>query len=146
MSVTFFWKLRYTDPSGNYEPAAGNIVVNVAKATQSALSITGLSGSYTYGDSAITLGTTGGTTGGAVSYVSGNTAVATVNGNTVNIVGIGNFTITATMAGNANYNDISVTSVSITVNKANQTTPTISGGNISKIYGDSAFSLSVSGG
>ncbi|MFA7446072.1 MAG: putative Ig domain-containing protein, partial [Flavobacteriaceae bacterium] len=42
-----------------------------------------------------------------VSYGSSNTAVATVSGNTVTIVGLGNTTITATQAGDANWNTFS---------------------------------------
>ncbi|WP_198342063.1 cadherin-like beta sandwich domain-containing protein [Polaribacter sp. SA4-10] len=44
-------------------------------------------------------------------YTSGNTAVATIDGTTVTIIGAGNSTITATQAGNVNYNSGSITSV-----------------------------------
>ena len=98
-----------------------SVSFTVNKANQSALSITGLTGPYTYGVAAFPIGTTGGSTGGEVTYSSGNANVVTVNGNIVNFVGIGSFTITATMAGNANYNDVSVTSGSITVNRGTYT-------------------------
>ncbi|MCL2487634.1 MAG: hypothetical protein FWE80_03010, partial [Oscillospiraceae bacterium] len=84
------------------------------KGEQAALNITGLNSSYTVG-SVITLETTGGSGSGAVSYVSSNTGVATVSGSTFTLVGIGTFTITATKAGDAQFNDKSVTSGIITV-------------------------------
>ena len=57
----------------------------------------------------------------AVSYTSSNTNVATINGNTVTIVGAGNTTITASQSGNANYNPASNVAQSLTIDKANQT-------------------------
>ena len=47
-------------------------------------------------------------------------AVATIIGNTVTIIGVGTTTITATEAGNGNFNPASASQV-LTVNKANQT-------------------------
>ena len=108
-------------PSGSISASA------VAKGDQTALNITGLAASYTYGDAAVTLGTSGGTTSGTVTYVSNNTNVATVSGNSMSIVGAGTFTVTATMEGNENYNDVSVTSVEVTVNNAYTKSPAISG-------------------
>jgi hypothetical protein len=57
----------------------------------------------TYGDSAIALTATT-SAPLAVSYSSSNTAVATINGSTLTIVGPGTTTITASQAGNADYN------------------------------------------
>ncbi|MCL1807608.1 MAG: S-layer homology domain-containing protein [Oscillospiraceae bacterium] len=122
----------------------GTTASAIGKADQAALTITGLSGLYVYGGTA-TLGTTGGTTSGTVTYSSSNTAVAEVSGNTVNMVGAGSFTITATMAGNANYEDVSVTSGSFTVGKANQAALTITDPG-AKTFGDSAFQLATTGG
>ena len=48
------------------------------------------------------------TSGLPVSYTSSSTAVASVDGNTVTIVGLGTTTITASQAGNANYATASV--------------------------------------
>ena len=56
--------------------------------------------SKTYGDATFDLAATS-TSGLAVSYSSDNTAVATVSGNTVTIVGAGTANITATQAGDA---------------------------------------------
>ena len=57
----------------------------------------------------------------AISYTSSNTNVATINGNTVTIVGAGNTTITASQAGNAGYNAATNVTQTLTVNKRNQT-------------------------
>lgn len=57
----------------------------------------------------------------AVSFSSSNTAVATVSGNTLTIIGAGSTTITASQAGNSQYNAASSVQRTLTVNKANQT-------------------------
>ncbi len=57
----------------------------------------------------------------AVTYGSSNTSVATISGNTVTIVGVGTSTITASQAGNANYNAAANAPQTLTVNKGNQT-------------------------
>ena len=56
-----------------------------------------------------------------VSYVSSNTAVATIVGGLIHIVGAGTATITATQAGNTNYNAAVSVNQSLTVSKSNQT-------------------------
>jgi hypothetical protein len=79
---------------------------------------TGLTGEITKANQTITFGalankttadvpfnlTATATSGLTVSYTSSNTAVATVVGNTVTIVGVGTTNITATQSGNNNYN------------------------------------------
>ena len=57
----------------------------------------------------------------AVSFASGTTAVCTVSGNTVTIVTGGTCTIRASQAGNTNYLAATQVSQSFTVTKANQT-------------------------
>ncbi|GHV68540.1 hypothetical protein FACS1894199_15930 [Bacteroidia bacterium] len=107
---------------GNYYPAtSGAQAWTFTKGTQVALSITGLGGSYTYGDGTVTLGTSGGTTSGTVTHTSSNTSVATISGTTLTIAGTGSFTVTAEMAGNTNYNSVSVTSSTLTVSKKDVT-------------------------
>lgn len=78
----------------------------------------------------------------AVSYTSSNTNVATINGNTVTIVGAGNTTITASQAGNANYNAAVDVSHNLTIDKANQS---ISMGSFpnNKIFGDPDYQLNA---
>ena len=48
---------------------------------------------------------------GAITYTSSNSAVATISGNVVTIVGIGTTTITATQAQDNNYNAASITTI-----------------------------------
>jgi len=55
----------------------------------------------------------------AVSYNSSNSAVATVSGNTVTIVGLGSTTITASQAGNTNYNPATSVPQTLTVVRSN---------------------------
>ena len=69
----------------------------------------------TEGDSPITLNASA-NSGLTVSYSSDNTAVATVSGNTLTIVGAGTVTITASQAGNASYNAAANVTRTITVN------------------------------
>jgi len=58
-----------------------------------------------------------------VSYVSSDATVATVSGSTVTILKAGSTTITASQAGNGNYNEATAVTQTLTVGKA---TPTIS--------------------
>jgi hypothetical protein len=74
----------------------------------------------TYGDPSFTLSATSGS-GLAVSYTSSNIAVATVSGNTVNIVGAGSAIITASQSGDANYNAAPAVAQALTINKAQAT-------------------------
>jgi len=85
---------------------------NYAQATKTANLIVGATNQtitfgalteQTYGDAAFTL-TAAASSDLTVSYTSSNSAVATVSGNTVTIVGVGSTDITASQAGNANYN------------------------------------------
>ena len=77
----------------------------------------------------------------AVTYASSNTAVATISGNIVTVVGVGTSTITASQAGNINYNAAADVTQILTVNKANQTitfNPLTA-----KIFGDANFNLTA---
>jgi hypothetical protein len=56
-----------------------------------------------------------------VSYTSSNLSVATIEGNLVTITGVGNTTITANQAGNANYNAAPSVDQELTVIKGDQT-------------------------
>jgi hypothetical protein len=69
----------------------------------------------TYGDADITLGASA-SSGLTVSYSSSNTAVATVAGNVLTIVGVGTTTITASQLGDASYNPAPNVLQNITVN------------------------------
>jgi N-acetylneuraminic acid mutarotase len=71
-----------------------------------------------YGDAAFSLTATGGASGNTITYTSSNTAVATISGSIVTIVGAGSSKITASQAGNANYHAASDASQTLTVGKA----------------------------
>jgi gliding motility-associated-like protein len=100
--------------------------------------------SKTVGDVAYSLTATGGASGNAVSYTSSNTAVATISGSTVTIIGAGTTTITASQAGNANYNAATDVPQTLTVAKAAQRISFVA--LAGKTFGDAVFNLTASGG
>ncbi len=93
-----------------------------------------------YGDAPFTLAATA-TSGLATSYVSSDTTVATVSGNQVTIVGVGSATITASQAGNGNYNAAADASQGLVVGKGDQTIAfeTLA----AKKFGDALFTLAA---
>jgi alpha-tubulin suppressor-like RCC1 family protein len=74
-----------------------------------------------------------------VTYASSNTAVATVSGLTVHIVGAGSTLLTASQAGNSNYDSAASVSHTLTIGKQSQsiTFPALS----AKNFGDADLSL-----
>jgi gliding motility-associated-like protein len=74
----------------------------------------------TYGDIDFSPGASA-SSGLPVSYTSNNPGVATIVGRMIHVVGIGTAVITASQAGNANYNAAVDVPQTLTVNKANQT-------------------------
>ena len=75
----------------------------------------------TYGDPPFTLSATGGGSGNAVTFsATGNCTASGVNGSTITITGGGSCTVTASQAGDANYNDSSLPR-SFKINKATAT-------------------------
>jgi uncharacterized protein YjdB len=91
-----------------------------------------------YGDSAFTITPPTSNSNGSFSYISSDSSVATISGNTVTIVGVGTSTITATQAETSNYISGTI-NASFQVGKA---TLSISGFSIStKTYGDSPFTI-----
>ncbi|WP_162303814.1 Ig-like domain-containing protein [Paracnuella aquatica] len=122
--------------TANYKAATITATITVAKAIPAIGNIAAIN--KTYGDAAFALVAPTSNSTGAFTYSSSNTAVATVNGNTVTIVGAGTATITATQAPDNNYLQGSV-ATTLTVTKA---TPAITGfQNLNKTYGDAAFNL-----
>lgn len=117
--------------------------ITVTKADQT-IAITAVSGK-TYGDAPFTLAVTGGKSTGNVTFtVPDGNGVLILNGSTAAIVGAGTVTVTATKAGDGNYNASNTATREITIAKAAQT---ISIGAVSgKKYGDAAFTLTASGG
>lgn len=90
------------------------IDISVNKADQNVLSVDGVS-DKTYGDASFDLSVLGGTTDGNVTYFSNNENVATIDGNTVSIVGVGEASISATMEGDDNFNPITSDAVTLHV-------------------------------
>lgn len=91
-----------------------------------------------FGDAPFNLSATA--TGGSVSYVSSNTNVATVEGNSVTIRGAGTTTITARCTGNSTYGPAEPISQLLRVNKA-RATISVTGGIV--MYNGSPRSASV---
>ena len=93
-----------TATNGSGASAAANLSFNISAAGLSSQTITfGALTPAIYGDAAFGLTATA-SSNLAVSYASSNTAVATVSGSTVTIVGAGSTDITASQAGDVNYN------------------------------------------
>jgi hypothetical protein len=91
-----------------------------------------------FGDSSFQITPPTSTSVGAFTYVSSNTAVATVSGNTVTIFGVGNSTITATQAATSTYKAGTITAT-FQVNKRD---PTLSNFSIpTKMVDDSSFQI-----
>lgn len=111
-------------------------LITVGKATPTIGSMAAIN--KTFGDAAFTLTAPTSNATGAFTYTSDNTAVATVSGATVTIVGVGTANITATQAADANYNTGSVTAV-LTVAKAARTLSSFA--DINKTTTDAPFTL-----
>ncbi len=127
---------------------AGSVNYNAAPDAQQTLTVIKSSQSVTFpaltpvtfGDDDLNAGATA-SSGLAVTYSSGNTLVATIVGGLIHIVGAGSAVITASQAGNANYNAAPDVQQTLTVNKATQT---ISFGALpSYTFGDPDFELSA---
>jgi len=131
---------------------AGNANYNAAIDVPQALTVNKKSqtitfnalGDKTYGNPTYTLGATGGTSGIPITYSSSDLTVATISGNTVTIVGAGTTTITASQAGNANYEAAADKTQSQLVKQIGQT---ITFGTLTnKAYGSADFNLTATGG
>jgi sugar lactone lactonase YvrE len=148
-SNPIYIRLSATAPGGTN---SGDISLTSTGAPSQSLAVTGIvskiNQTITFGalaakivsDPSFTLSATA-SSGLAVSYTSSNTAVATVSGSTVTIVGLGSADITASQAGNSNYNAAPDVVQTLTVNKGNQT---ITFGPLaSKTAGDADFNLTA---
>ncbi|MBO9606155.1 MAG: S-layer homology domain-containing protein [Paenibacillaceae bacterium] len=109
--------------SNNYAISFVDGTLEVEKAAQPTLHITGVPGTVTYGDASFTIGTSGGIGDGEVTYaVTSGSDFASItpaaNDAAVTLTGAGSVTITATKAGDNDYNAAAATA-SFTVNKRN---------------------------
>jgi hypothetical protein len=132
--------LTVTDASGNDKSATAT--VTVVKMDQS-ITFDALS-PVTYGDADFGLGATA-SSGLSVNYSSSNTSVAVINGTTVEIIGVGTTTITASQAGDANYKAAADVPQLLTVNEL---PITVTADDKSKDFGDAdpGFTFSVTSG
>ncbi len=126
----------------------GNDNYNAAPAVQQTLTVTRSTQTITfpaldpvtYGDADFDAGATA-SSGLTVTYTSGNADVATVTGGLIRIIGAGTAVITASQAGNENYDAAVNVQQTLTVNKAMQT---INFGSMpSYTFGDPDFTLSA---
>ena len=119
----------------NYSASTTTATLNVLKIDAI---LSGLSDmNKTYGESSFELSATS-SSDGSINYTSSNPAVATIDGATVSIVGVGKSIITATQSTTSNYNASSISAqLTVSKNKAQ-----ISGFNsLDKTYGDDPFNL-----
>jgi len=122
----------------NYISGTISTTLNVAKAVPTIKNLPAID--KTFGDAPFTMSAPESTSPGAFSYLSSNTEVATIDGNTVTIKGAGTTTITVQQAATNNYESAQIT-VAVTVAKA---TPVVgSFESLTKTYGDAAFQLSA---
>ncbi len=124
--------------SGNYAVASSTAVLTVAPASPTLGSWPALN--KTFGDAAFVLSPPASNSAGAFSYSSSNTAVASISGNTVTLVGAGNVTLTATQAAAGSY---STSSTSTSLNVASATTTLGSFAAVNKNFGDAPFVLTA---
>ncbi len=110
-----FNSFALTGTTSNFVDGSGNGVVS---ALPQSITFNPLS-NVTFGDTDFNL-TASASSGLDVTYVSSNTSVATISGNTVAIVGAGTTTITASQAGNSNYSAAIDVAQDLTVTKADQ--------------------------
>lgn len=98
--------------AGNYAGSTGSGVFTIEKISQDALTISSV-GDKTYGDAPFTVTVSGGTGSGAVTMVSSDPNVLSVEKSdsqfTAAIVGTGTVTLTATKAGDTNHRDTTAT-------------------------------------
>ncbi len=103
---TYTIKAVYTGDSNYKEAESREFTFDAAKQNQQNFSLDAI-GDKTYGDAAITLKTTGGNGGGAVSYESSDEKVIRIEDDRAVIVGAGTATVTAVKEGDSDYNEAS---------------------------------------
>ena len=133
--------------NANYNAASNvNQVLTVNKANQIIYFDLGANATKKVGDTDFDLSATA-SSSLTVTYTSSDASVATISGKTVTIVGEGTTTITASQAGNTNYNAASDKSQILTINnKTGQVITFDLGTNATKKFGDPDFTLSATGG
>jgi hypothetical protein len=122
--------------------SSATTTITIGKIAQSPLTITTTAGNY---NTPITLATSGGSDGGAVTYVVDNagTAGCSVSGATLSATSAGTCSVTATMAANTDYTAVSSAVTTITLDKVAQASLTIT--STSGVY-HTPLALAVAGG
>ena len=116
------------------------VFINVARAPQAALSITGAPSSAVFG-SGFGVGTTGGSGTGAVTFAVTGVCSNTAGGAVITMTsGTGVCEITATKAGDTNYLEVTSAPVQVTAAKATQATLVVTG---APATAESGFSFTV---
>lgn len=119
-----------------------SVVISSGIITPSLSGLALSSASVAFGAAAPTITAPTSASSGAITYTSSNTAVFSVFGSTITIVGVGTATLTATQAANGNYASTTQTT-SLTVTAAS---PSITGfalSSASVVFGSSAPTISV---
>lgn len=107
----------YSGDDKNESASSNEVNHSVEKAEQEPLTITSAA-THTFGTT-YTATVSGGTTNGKVTYqVTGGTGEGSFTDNVLTITKAGTILFTATMEGNENYNDVTSSEFSLTVNKA----------------------------
>lgn len=104
----------------NYNAAVSSpLAFTIAKANQAALTAIATPSTVVYPNTS-TLSSSGGTTAGAVTFSEGVSTGCSVSGTTLTVTNAsGTCAVTATMAGNNNYNDVTSAPLTVTLQKAN---------------------------
>ena len=137
-ATTYYYKAYATNSSGTtYGAQQSFTTTSLPAPTFNAFTIA----SKIIGDADFDLTAATSNSAGAITYTSGNTAVATISGTTVHIVGVGTSVITASQAATASYSAGTTTaSFVVTAPPA----PTFNAFTIaSKIIGDADFDLTA---
>ena len=123
----------------NYNKVTASYILTVEKAEQATFTFASMTVDKTFGDPVFTFTPTGGSGAGAITYESGDTAVATVvsPSGEVTIKGAGTTTITATNVA-TNYN-AAATTYTLSVAKADQAAFDFASTVVDKTFGDPVF-------
>lgn len=110
--------MEYSGQDDYYASGIGSLTVGVGKTDQTGFAITE-PGAKTYGEGGFTLSATGGQSGGNVTFtVSSENVIRITPSGAVTIHNAGTVTVTATKAGDENYNAV-ISTLKLTVSKRN---------------------------
>ncbi|WP_139786763.1 choice-of-anchor Q domain-containing protein, partial [Desulfamplus magnetovallimortis] len=137
-ATTYYYRVRAVNSSGTVSENSNTISAITNKLDQTI--IFDPMPDVSFGDDPFTLTATA-SSGLAVSFSISDTNVANINGSTVTIVGSGTTTITASQAGDDNYNAAPEVIQTLTVNKADQTITFDA--LAAKNFGDADFNLTA---